>query len=150
MISLALSGATAFALESELSWLFSYWPFDRETALFYWIKRVYLALLDTDNRYPFLAYGYDWLAFGHVVIALFFIGGLRRPVQNKWVIKIGMLACVLVIPLAFIAGEVRGIPLYWRLIDCSFGVFGILPLYVCYRLIGRLERICQAPVAPGI
>jgi hypothetical protein len=40
-----------------------------------------------------------------------------------------MIACVAIIPLAFICGPIRQIPFYWRLIDCSFGVFGIIPLY---------------------
>jgi hypothetical protein len=52
-----------------------------------------------------------------------------------------MIACVMVFPLAFIAGAVRGIPIYWRLIDCSFGVAGLVPLSICYRGIGKLERM---------
>jgi hypothetical protein len=52
-----------------------------------------------------------------------------------------MIACVLVIPLAMICGPIRGIPLYWRLIDCSFGVVGIIPLWFCRRYILELDRI---------
>jgi len=44
-----------------------------------------------------------------------------------------------VIPFALVAGAVRGIPLYWRLIDCGFGVIGCGPLLVCRRLIAQLE-----------
>jgi Na+/melibiose symporter-like transporter len=51
-----------------------------------------------------------------------------------------MIACAMVVPLALIAGAIRGIPLGWRMIDCSFGVFGIVPLAICYREIKRLER----------
>ena len=36
----------------------------------------------------------------------------------------GIAACLAVIPLALICGPIRGIPFYWRLIDCSFGVIG--------------------------
>lgn len=50
-----------------------------------------------------------------------------------------MFACVAVIPLAMICGPIRGIPLYWRLVDCSFGVIGILPLIYCLTLIRRME-----------
>jgi len=46
-----------------------------------------------------------------------------------------MIACVAIIPLAFIAGTIRDIPLHWRLIDCSFGVFGIIPLIISYKLV---------------
>jgi hypothetical protein len=51
-----------------------------------------------------------------------------------------MIACVAIIPLAFICGSIRQIPLYWRLIDCSFGVFGIIPLYLCRKWIKELEK----------
>ncbi|HEV3412957.1 MAG TPA: hypothetical protein VG101_10775 [Puia sp.] len=141
MIFLVLSGVTAFALETEMSWLVAGWPFARSGALFGWIWRVYAALRDSSGRYPFLAYGYDWLAFAHLVIAVAFIGPLRDPVRNKWVIEFGMIACVMVFPLAFIAGAVRGIPIYWRLIDCSFGVVGLVLLSICYRAIRNLERM---------
>lgn len=140
MIALVLSGLTAFALETELGWLVSGWPLTRGGALYGWIERVYAALRDMNGRYPFLAYGYDWLAFAHLVIAVAFIGPLRDPVRNKWVIEFGLIACVMVFPLAFFAGAVRGIPVWWRLIDCSFGVVGFVPLLVCRHAIGKLER----------
>jgi len=61
-------------------------------------------------------------------LALFILGPYRDPVRNKWVIDFGLFACAAVIPLALIAGPLRGIPLYWRLIDCSFGLLGAIPL----------------------
>jgi len=51
-----------------------------------------------------------------------------------------MYACIMVIPLAFIAGPIRQIPFFWQLIDCSFGVLGIIPLYTCYK-IKKLEEL---------
>jgi hypothetical protein len=81
-------------------------------ALVQWVQRVHAALYDTDRRYPFLAYGTDWLAFAHLAIAVAFIGPLRDPVRNKWVLVFGTIACIGVVPLALIAGAVRGIPLY--------------------------------------
>ena len=93
-----------------------------------------------NQNFPQLAYGYDWLAFAHLVIALMFIGPFRDPVRNKWVIQWGMIACVAILPLAFICGPIRQIPIYWTLIDCSFGVFGIIPLLFCMKLINRLEK----------
>jgi hypothetical protein len=62
-------------------------------------------------------------------------------VKNVWVIEFGMIACVLVIPLAMICGELRGIPVHWRLIDCAFGVFGIVPLWIARRYVKRLEAL---------
>jgi hypothetical protein len=142
VVALIASGITAFALETELSWLVAVWPV-HAGGLYDWLRRVYEALRDTNTRYPFMAYGYDWLAFAHLVIAVAFIGPLRDPIKNKWVVEFGMIACLMIFPLAFIAGAVRGIPVYWRLIDCSFGVIGFVPLAVCYRKIGRLEAVAE-------
>lgn len=61
------------------------------------------------------------------------MGPLRDSVRNVWVVTFGMIACVLVVPYALVFGAVRGIPFWWRLIDCSFGVVGILPWWVFCR-----------------
>ena len=98
-------------------------------------------LLETDAKYPFLAYGTDWLAFGHLVIATAFWGPFKNPVRNIWVLEWAMIACVGVFPLALICGPLRGIPFAWRLIDCSFGVVGIGPLWVCRKWTKELERL---------
>jgi hypothetical protein len=140
IVALMVSGITAFPLETELHWLLGYRN-HMPTGLAVFFTNVYEALHYTNLHYPMLAYGYDWLAFAHIVIALFFIGPLKDPIKNIWVIEWGMLACMAVIPLAFIAGPVRGIPFYWKCIDCSFGVFGIVPLYLLWRWIKKLERI---------
>jgi len=102
----------------------------------------------TDEPYPFLAYGTDWLAFGHFVIAVAFIGPLRDPVKNIWVIEFGMIACLAIIPYAMVMGQFRGIPLYWRLIDCSFGVIGIVPLDLSRRLTLELQKLRNLPDSP--
>jgi hypothetical protein len=106
-----------------------------------WIARVRDGIYETNKKYPFMAYGTDWLAFAHLVIAVAFIGPLIDPVRNKWVITFGMIACAGVVPLAMIAGHFRGIPLYWRILDCSFGLFGIIPLLVCRWHIHKIERL---------
>jgi len=142
---LVVSGITAFPLQTELHWLLS--PLNtpslqslaRSTHLLPWIDRVYSALSSTNAHYPFLAYGTDWLAFAHLVIAVAFLGPFLDPVRNKWVVSFGLIARIGVIPLAFIAGPTRGIPFAWRLIDCSFGVFGAVPLLLCRRSIQALE-----------
>ena len=137
MIALALSGITAFPLETELHWLLGFRN-HLSAGLASFITNVYEALHYTNIHYPMLAYGYDWLAFAHLVIALFFIGPLKDPVKNIWVIEWAMLACIAIIPLAFFARPVRGIPLYWTFIDCSFGVFGIVPLLLLRSWIKKL------------
>ncbi|KAA6456243.1 hypothetical protein DYQ86_25955 [Acidobacteria bacterium AB60] len=143
---LLLSGITAFPLQSELSWLIGALrasPLQNPAQTLHllpWLERVGAALADTNARYPFLAYGTDWLAFAHLVIAVAFLGPFLEPVRNKWVIQFGLIACASVLPLALIAGPIRGIPLPWRLIDCSFGVFGSIPLCLCLRSIHALER----------
>jgi hypothetical protein len=35
----------------------------------------------------------------------------------------------------------RGIPFVWRLIDCRFGVFGVIPLLICLKHAKRLEML---------
>ena len=54
-----------------------------------------------------------------------------------------MAASVGVLPLALIAGAVRGIPLQWRLIDCSFGVLGFALLYYCLCLLPQIDQELQ-------
>lgn len=140
VVLLILSGITAFPLEWELSILAEY---SKNGPAFFeeWATRVYGALKDTNEKYPFMAYGTDWLAFAHIVIGVAFIGPVMDPIKNIWVIQFGMIACLMVFPLAFICGPIRGIPFYWQLVDCSFGVFGMIPLYICYKKIKMLETI---------
>jgi hypothetical protein len=135
---LAVSGLTAIPVQQELEFVSRFFPLGTRTGD--WLDKVYLGVSDTNARYPFIAYGYDWLAFAHFALALLFIGPLRDPVRNKWVIEFGMLACLLIIPFALIAGHYRGIPFWWRLIDCSFGVIGVFPLLICLKQINRLEE----------
>lgn len=140
IIFLVLSGITAFPLETELKFLLSmkdYFPL----VVGEWLQRVAFAITDTNSKYPFMSYGIDWLAFAHIVIAVAFIGPLRDPARNIWVIQFGMIACMMIFPLAFICGAVRQIPFYWQLIDCSFGVVGFIPLYCCHRWIKQLEEL---------
>lgn len=142
---LVLSGVTAFPLNSEIGWLShvlgssAIQPAATATHLLPWIERVSAALEATNAKYPFLAYGTDWLGFAHLVIAVAFIGPYLDPVRDKWVVTFGLIACMGVLPLALIAGPVRGIPFGWRLIDCSFGILGAIPLLICRRSIATLE-----------
>jgi hypothetical protein len=145
IIALVLSGLTAFPLETELRWIVDVLGGGKPTelspnsGLVRWLISVRDALVDTNTRYPFLAYGTDWLAFAHLAIAIAFIGPLRDPVRNRWVVTFGLIACAAVVPLALLAGALRGIPFFWRLIDCAFGLGGIALLSPCLRAIDELE-----------
>lgn len=110
-----------------------------------WLVRVRDALVAVDVRYPFLAYGTDWLAFAHLVIAAAFLGPIRDPVRNVWVVQWGVIACAAILPLALVCGPIRGTPFFWQVIDCSFGIVGAIPLLVCLRMIRRLERLDTTP-----
>ena len=136
IIALFLSGLTAIPVEAELSFLLKI--FSKPTQLHNWLEKVLSAYKNVNNDTPFLLYGYDWLAFAHFVLAFLFIGPYLDPVKNIWVLEFGLIACILILPLAFIAGSFRGIPIEWQLIDCSFGVFGFLPLWICYNKTKKL------------
>jgi hypothetical protein len=150
---LVVSGVTAFPLQTEISQLASIlhasWlrPIAEFTGLLSWVEHVKEALFATNARYPFLAYGTDWLAFAHLVIAVAFVGPYIDPVRNKWIITFGLIACAGVVPLALIAGHVRGIPLPWRFVDSSFGVLGAVPLLACRHSILALERQGDSSIA---
>jgi hypothetical protein len=117
MILLALSGITAFPLQTELAFL------SKHVALFpsfiqHWLIEVNAAISNTPS---IVLYGTDWLAFAHLVIALYFI-----PV-------------IIVFPLAFICGPIRGIPFFHQIIDISFGFFGFILLLNIYNNINQLK-----------
>jgi len=136
---LFISGLTAIPIEKEVSFFIK--MFEDNQTISNWLQKVYEGIHSNNQQYPFLAYGYDWLAFAHFVLAILFIGPLRDPIKNKWVIEFGIITCVLIIPFALIAGSFRGIPFWWRLIDCSFGIAGILILGICLRKVKILEKL---------
>jgi len=144
---LVASGATAIPLNWELELLAKGFGLEGQTSttatseVGRWLLTAREALQDVNAKHPLLFYGTDWLAFGHFVIAIAFVGALRDPVRNMWLFTFGMIACVLVIPYALIFGAVRGIPFWWRLIDCSFGVFGFIPLWLCRKWTRELEAM---------
>jgi hypothetical protein len=154
VFGLVISGVTAFPLESESDLLVrilhaSWSPAPGHLPeLVSFLDRVHHGITETNRQYPFMAYGTDWLAFAHLVIAVVFIGPLVDPVRNIWVIQFGVIACIGIVPLALIAGSIRGIPLGWQLIDISFGVIGAIPAVIAWRLTRRLERL-QARTVSG-
>ncbi|KJS59279.1 membrane protein [Streptomyces rubellomurinus] len=153
VVCLVLSGLTAFPLETESRWLveFASGPAapvtDHFPAVTAWFEQVHQGIVETDERYPFLAYGTDWLAFAHLVIAAAFWGPIKDPVRNIWVIRWAVIACGAVVPLALFCGPLRGIPVLWRFIDMSFGVLGAIPLLMVLRALRPLERSFMARLA---
>jgi hypothetical protein len=141
IFGLAISGLTAFPLLHELRMLASLLnitdpeKYAQITGLRHWIGYVLSGLEQLHTKFPFLAYGTDWLAFAHLAIAIFFV----RP----------LLCCLGVLPLAMIAGEIRGIPFYWRLIDCSFGVLGAVPLLYGLSLTKQMRQSAPAIIRPS-
>jgi hypothetical protein len=149
---LIISGLTAFPLLWELNTAahFLIGPGAdlspaNHSGFTHWILRVREGLENTYREYPFIAYGTDWLAFGHLVIAMFFVLPLRDPVRYRGVICIGIIASLAVIPLALICGPIRGIPFYWCLIDCSFGLLCLIPLFYTLHLIKKLPASSTPP-----
>ncbi|WP_377266949.1 hypothetical protein [Peterkaempfera sp. SMS 1(5)a] len=149
MVGLVLAGLTAFPLVTESGWLV-WWATDPGSPLagparhmpsaVAWVQHVHEGIQATSRSYPFLAYGTDWLAFAHLTIAIAFIGPLRDPVRNIWVLDFGLIACAGIVPLALICGPLRHLPLWWLPIDISFGLFGAIPLLLARRHIRSLAH----------
>lgn len=140
IVGLVVSGLTAFPLLHELNFLSrllvgSATDPSGHTGFVQWILRVREGLEETYRRYPFIAYGTDWLAFAHLMIAVFFVLPWRDPVRYSGVLWVGIFCSLMIFPLAFICGPIRGIPFWWSVIDSSFGVFCILPLAFALRKI---------------
>lgn len=148
ILGLVISGVTAVPLVTELNWLVDFTgaralvsspASTGAPAWAVWLVEIQQSLVETQAAHPQLFYGTDWLAFGHIVIAVAFVGAWRDPVRNRWLFDFGLIACALVIPWALIFGAWRGIPWWWRLIDCSFGILGAVPLWLCRRAVRHLQ-----------
>ena len=153
IVGLVLSGLSAIPLQTELD-MFARWlqadnvsPDETASAFTKWVLMVRNGLHDTYTKYPFMAYGTDWLGFAHFLFAVAFVGAVRHPVRNAWLYQFGMIACVLVLPWALLMGELRGIPLFWRLIDCSFGIVGFIPCWLCQKWTAELQQLVRAAAA---
>jgi hypothetical protein len=144
---LILSGISAFPLQWELSILDRWFGLGAHTVassncvrLGDFISGVHSGITQTYTQFPFFGYATDWLAFGHFVIAAFFILPFIHPIRYRAILHVGLVACGGVIALALICGPIRGIPFFWTLIDCSFGILGAIPLLYCLRLTAKIEQ----------
>jgi hypothetical protein len=152
IVGLVVSGVTAFPLLTELNWICSLLAgASRDpaahTGLVHWHLKVREGLEVTYCAYPFIAYGTDWLAFAHLTIAMFFVLPWRDPKRYAGVLRVGIVASVLILPLAFICGPLRGIPLWWSFIDASFGILCIPPLAFALWKVRSLEAAAAARAA---
>lgn len=144
---LLLNGASAVPLRTELTILLSkpevLPPFLRE-----WWNYVSQGVFETSEQYNFMRYGFDWLAFAHLLIAIAFIGPYRDPVKNQWVIQWAMIASALSIVMAIGWEHVRGIPVWWSLIDAGIGACAFVVLWVCNSWIGKLQMLRSVKTSP--
>jgi hypothetical protein len=145
IFGLVVSGATALPIPTEIALGKRLLGDDftagghMPSAVAAWLRTVRDAVETTSEQAPLMFYGTDWLAFGHFVIALAFVGALRDPLRNRWLYQFGMMSCALVPVWALIFGYIRGMPVWWRMIDASFGVVGFIPMWLCHRWVGELE-----------
>jgi hypothetical protein len=135
MSLLVLSGITAFPLRTEMEFLMAHKNMFPNT-LAVWIETIYDAVKQTPDV---VLYGTDWLAFAHIIIALFFIPVYIDPIRYKANLIVAMIACGAVFILAFVCGPIRGIPFFHQLIDCAFGFIGFFPLWFVYKKVDQLE-----------
>ena len=134
IVGLVLSGLTAMPVLTQLHAVTHFVHRD-SGALGEWLWRVQDAAEVMSRDMPFMFYGYDWLAFGHIGIALAFVPAWRDPAKHAWLFNYGLTLCGLVIVWAICVGPFRGIPFGWTLVDCSFGVLGAVPLLVAKRAV---------------
>jgi hypothetical protein len=147
MAGLVISGATAVPIQSEVQLGEKLLGQDfaaggrTPAPVAAWLRTVRDGVDTTAAHAPFMFYGTDWLAFGHVVVAIAFIGALRDPIRNRWLYQFGMVACALVPVWALVFGTLRGIPEWWQVIDSAFGVVGFVPMWLCNRWVAELARM---------
>ena len=140
IIGLLLNGISAIPLISELNILLSK-PDALPVFLRDWWLYVNKGVHETTRNYPFMRYGFDWLAFAHFLIAIAFIGPLKDPIKNEWIISWGMIASILSALMAFGWERLRGIPLWWSCIDAAIAIAAFILLWFCSRWIQQLKKM---------
>lgn len=136
---LILNGISAVPLQRELNILLSN-PDKLPKFLRDWWTYVNKGVVDTNNNYPFMRYGFDWLAFAHLLIAIAFIGPLNDPIKNQWVVRWGMIASALSIVMALVWERMRAIPLWWSCIDAFIAMVAFFILLICNKWINELKQ----------
>lgn len=132
---LLVSGLTVFPAQAGIRWLIGV----TGGGLQAWLRSCLEGLELVHLRYPSLLYAGDWLAFAHILLAVLFLGAMKDPVRNLWVIQFGLLSCVAIVPFALVCGPIRGIPGIWTAVDCAFAPAAGIPLWIAYRDIRKEE-----------
>lgn len=143
IIGLIVSGITAINPDFFLHLIVNLFQNQPQSAIAVWLNHIYKALIITKAQYPFLLYGYDWLAFAHILLGILFIGVIKDPHHAKWLVQFGMIACALIIPFVLCFGYIRGIPVLWQLVDSSFAVGAMIPLRMIHK---HINIINQKPI----
>lgn len=86
----------------------------------------------------FVLYVADWLAYAHLVLTVLFLMAMKDPVRNILVVQFGLVCCLTVPILAMTCIPLRGLPLFWIVVDSSFAL-AALPLWIALRDLQRLE-----------
>ena len=71
------------------------------------------------------------------MLAVLFLGAMRDPVRNLWVVQFGLVSCAAILPLALVCGPIRGIPGFWTCVDCAFALLAGIPLWMAYRILKK-------------
>lgn len=139
IIGLLLNGVSAVPLRSELKILLSN-PDVLPQFLRDWWAYVNTGVNETTNKYNFMRYGFDWLGFAHLLIAIAFIGPLKDPVKNEWVVRWGMIASALSVVMAIGFERLRSIPLWWSFVDALIAIVAFVILWLCNKWIQELKK----------
>ena len=138
IIGLLLNGISAIPLRTELNILLSNpWAFPK--FINNWWMHLDKGVNETTNQYSFMRYGFDWLGFSHLLIAIAFIGPLKDPIKNEWVIKWGMIASGLGVLMALGWERLRSIPFWWSVVDASIVIIAFVILWFCNKWIQALK-----------
>ena len=139
-LGLFVSGVTIWPWEIELSFAIStLQSIQGPEPLIELLQEIRHDMRMLDENNSFVLYVADWLAFAHLVLAALFLMALKDPIRNVLVVRFGILCSLSVPILAIICIPMRGIPLFWILIDSSFALCAI-PLWIALKDIKKLEQ----------
>lgn len=146
MAALVLCGVSIFPLKQQIDLVAGAFGSGTLTDRIFppmaqWIEQLHEGITHVHTNYPFLFYCTDWVGFAMIVIALVFVGPIRDPVRNIWVIQFGILTCLLTIPAIVICGTIRRFPPFWFVVDSLFAIGGLVLLYPAFRWARRLEQL---------
>jgi len=140
-LGLFVSGVTVWPAIPELKWglhLLQNWGL-ADSTLADFTATILESLKHIEKDHPHILYGYDWLAFAHIVLAILFLGAARDPVRNKWIVECGLIMCALIPFLAGICIPLREIPWWWFFMDFAFTPLAAIPLFIALKDIRRIE-----------